>query len=102
MTHDPAFDVGAHGGWVCGRCGEPTGNTVQGHYWSWCRVTQTYRQYHLCCPGNCELEATRPLRKVLTVRAEHLVSECPNLQDCAAHTEWYESWLGRNGGVGQA
>lgn len=43
---------------VCGRCGHHTGNSHQGHYWSFCAVTRTQREFHFCCPGNCQLEAT--------------------------------------------
>lgn len=44
---------------VCGRCNKHTGNSNQGHYWSWCKVTRSLREFHFCCPGNCELEARR-------------------------------------------
>lgn len=44
-------------GYLCARCGEHTGNNHQGHYWRWCKVTGTLRDFHMCCPGNCELEA---------------------------------------------
>lgn len=43
---------------VCARCGHHTGNTSQGHYWALCSVTRTVREFHFCCPGDCELEAT--------------------------------------------
>ncbi len=42
---------------VCTRCGRHTGNSHQGHYWAYCHATKTTRDFHLCCPGNCELEA---------------------------------------------
>lgn len=42
---------------VCSRCGKHTGNNTQGHYWSFCSVTATLRDYHFCCPENCELES---------------------------------------------
>jgi len=42
---------------VCSRCKHHTGNSSQGHYWSWCNVTKTVREFHFCCPDNCELEA---------------------------------------------
>jgi len=45
---------------VCGRCGHHTGNSHQGHYWSWCKVTQVMRTPHFCCPDpayGCALEA---------------------------------------------
>jgi hypothetical protein len=42
---------------VCARCGHHTGNSTQGHYWGWCKVSRTVREGHFCCPGDCELEA---------------------------------------------
>lgn len=45
---------------VCPRCAHHTGNNTQGHYWSWCHVTKSGREFHLCCPGDCELEETKP------------------------------------------
>ncbi len=42
---------------VCSRCNRHTGNSNQGHYWRMCKVTRTLRDFHHCCPGNCELEA---------------------------------------------
>ena len=42
---------------VCSRCEHHTGNSTQGHYWAYCKVTGTRRDFHFCCPGNCELEA---------------------------------------------
>jgi len=47
---------------VCARCGHHTGNSHQGHYWGWCKVTRSMRTAHLCCPDpafGCELEAAR-------------------------------------------
>ncbi len=44
---------------VCGRCGRHTGNSNQGHYWAYCNVTHTKREFHFCCPDNCELEAKK-------------------------------------------
>lgn len=44
---------------VCGRCDHHTGNSNQGHYWAFCDVTRTTREFHYCCPGDCELEAVR-------------------------------------------
>jgi hypothetical protein len=41
---------------VCGRCNHHTGNSNQGHYWAHCKVTRTIRDFHFCCPGDCELE----------------------------------------------
>jgi hypothetical protein len=43
-------------GFVCGRCRRPTGNRHQGHYWAFCQVTKTERDFHFCCPGDCALE----------------------------------------------
>ena len=40
----------------CARCGKHTGNSTQGHYWAFCKVTRTKREFHQCCPGDCELE----------------------------------------------
>lgn len=45
---------------VCPHCGHHTGNAHQGHYFTWCRVTQTDREFHFCCPGDCELAAGKP------------------------------------------
>lgn len=44
---------------VCGRCEKHTGNSNQGHYWAYCKVTKSRRDFHFCCPGNCELETAR-------------------------------------------
>jgi hypothetical protein len=41
---------------VCGRCNNCTGDNNQGHYWGYCKVTKTMRDFHFCCPGDCELE----------------------------------------------
>ena len=41
---------------VCARCGQHTGNSSQGHYWKYCKLTKTMRAFHFCCPDNCELE----------------------------------------------
>jgi hypothetical protein len=44
---------------VCGRCGHHTGNSSQGHYWAFCKVTRGIREFHFCCPDGvhgCELE----------------------------------------------
>lgn len=43
---------------VCSRCGKHTGNSNQGHYWAFCKVTKSLREFHSCCPGDCELEPT--------------------------------------------
>lgn len=40
----------------CGRCNNVTGNSNQGHYWAYCGVTKSVRDFHFCCPDNCELE----------------------------------------------
>jgi hypothetical protein len=66
---------------VCARCGHHTGNSHQGHYWSHCKVLagrvnaslapgetlpiaeflrRTSRDFHFCCPGDCEFEAAKP------------------------------------------
>ena len=62
---------------VCARCGQHTGNSSQGHWWSVCKVQaervaaalaygetlsaaeflrRANRGHHFCCPGGCELE----------------------------------------------
>lgn len=44
---------------VCPRCRHHTGNSHQGHYWGFCKVTKTTREFHFCCPDpafGCELE----------------------------------------------
>lgn len=41
---------------ICTRCGEHTGNSNQGHFWAYCKVTHTFRAFHFCCPDQCELE----------------------------------------------
>ncbi len=38
----------------CGHCGGCS--SYQGHYFSYCKVTKTDREFHFCCPDNCELE----------------------------------------------
>jgi hypothetical protein len=43
---------------VCARCKHHTGNSNQGHWWGYCKVTKTVRAFHFCCPGDCELEAS--------------------------------------------
>ena len=53
-THD-RFDANTLG-MVCARCKQHTGNNNQGHYWAFCKVTRTKRQFHFCCPDDCELE----------------------------------------------
>lgn len=40
----------------CARCDQVTGDTNQGHYWAFCKATGTRREFHFCCPDNCELE----------------------------------------------
>lgn len=42
--------------WHCGRCGGCT--SYQGHHWSHCKVTGTVREFHMCCPDDCELPAS--------------------------------------------
>lgn len=44
---------------VCGRCGHHTGNSNQGHYWSYCKVTRRREGFHFCCPDDCEFEQER-------------------------------------------
>ena len=41
---------------VCARCNKHTGNTHQGHFWSYCSVTHSLRDFHFCCTDDCELE----------------------------------------------
>ena len=41
---------------ICARCGHHTGNSTQGHWWRLCSVTHSARDFHFCCPGDCELE----------------------------------------------
>jgi hypothetical protein len=41
---------------ICPRCGHHTGNSTQGHWWQWCRVTGSMRNRHMCCPDDCELD----------------------------------------------
>jgi hypothetical protein len=54
-----ARHAGCEDGLTCARCLGPTGNFTQGHYWSHCKVSGRYEDFHFCCPGNCELQATR-------------------------------------------
>lgn len=42
---------------ICARCGRHTGNSNQGHYWTWCSTTKSMRVPHFCCPDDCALEA---------------------------------------------
>jgi hypothetical protein len=42
---------------VCERCHHHAGDANQGHYWLWCKVTKTDREFHFCCPNDCALEA---------------------------------------------
>lgn len=41
---------------ICSRCEKDTENNNQGHYWAYCTVTKSDREFHFCCPDNCELE----------------------------------------------
>lgn len=41
---------------VCDRCGRHTGNSHQGHYWAFCQDTGHTREFHFCCPNDCELK----------------------------------------------
>lgn len=52
---DTRAGVRTEGGMTCGRCDRPTGNYTQGHYWAFCKVTKTIREFHFCCPGDCAL-----------------------------------------------
>lgn len=47
---------------VCPRCHHHTGNSHQGHYWKFCKVTGGMREFHFCCPlePGCELEDAAP------------------------------------------
>ena len=45
-------------GIICDQCNQATGNNTQGHYWSFCKVTGTVREFHFCCPGDCQLEGS--------------------------------------------
>lgn len=40
---------------VCARCEQRTSNTSQGHYWKYCKGTGSFREFHFCCPDDCEL-----------------------------------------------
>jgi hypothetical protein len=40
---------------VCNRCGHHTGNSNQGHYSGYCKVTKQMERFHLCCPDSCAL-----------------------------------------------
>jgi hypothetical protein len=35
---------------VCSRCGHHTGNSHQGHAWSYCSKTGEKVGFHFCCP----------------------------------------------------
>ena len=59
---------GTFGG-VCGRCGQHTGNSNQGHYWAHCKATGTTRDFHFCCPTECELEALAEAERALSAQA---------------------------------
>lgn len=55
-TNHPGCDaIGACRHLTCGRCEQHTDNGNQGHYWAYCSVTKTVRDFHFCCPGDCEL-----------------------------------------------
>ena len=43
-------------GMTCARCNKETDNNNQGHYWAFCSVTKELREFHFCCPGDCQLE----------------------------------------------
>jgi hypothetical protein len=40
----------------CGRCSGHVDNGHQGHYWKFCQVTKSLREFHFCCPDACEME----------------------------------------------
>jgi hypothetical protein len=41
---------------TCSRCKQHTDNNTQGHYWAYCKITKTMRDFHFCCPDDCELQ----------------------------------------------
>lgn len=41
---------------ICPRCNHHTGNSHQGHYWAFCKVTGKMEEFHFCCPDDCELQ----------------------------------------------
>lgn len=45
---------------ACPRCGHHTGNSTQGHYWRLCTRSGRMEEFHLCCPGDCELAPAKP------------------------------------------
>ena len=67
VVHD--LDTDRMLGMVCARCNTHTGNYTQGHHWAICKVLigrgvpwkEAKREYHFCCPGDCELEARPPV-----------------------------------------
>lgn len=40
----------------CSLCGQLTENRNKGHFWASCKVTKTDRDFHFCCPDDCQLE----------------------------------------------
>lgn len=52
LAYQRAREVGL----TCGRCQKTTGNNTQGHYWRWCKITGSMRDFHFCCPDDCQLE----------------------------------------------
>ena len=50
-TH--GWTLGSH--YHCPGCWAETG--MYGHHTTFCKVTRTQREFHRCCPDNCELEA---------------------------------------------
>lgn len=57
----------------CGRCGKPTGNNHQSHYWKFCKVTGQMETFHFCCPGDCDRAAAwRQQYEVLVKRFAEL------------------------------
>lgn len=53
LTDDPGLNCRCV---VCPRCNMHTGNSTQGHFWAWCKVTESRRDYHWCCEESCSLE----------------------------------------------
>jgi hypothetical protein len=48
---------------ICARCHHHTGNSHQGHYWSYCRLRRGPQGFHFCCPDpafGCSLDMKEP------------------------------------------
>lgn len=56
VKHEPCSPACRHV--TCGRCGQHTNNSSQGHYWATCKVDLHEARFHFCCPGDCELHGT--------------------------------------------